>query len=161
MKKITIENYREDKYYHRLVSAVTTLLERDAVVRPIDVFVEMGLVDHANVKRWRAGQVPYLEKVLVCNFEKAARILRILRIHAHDLHLKPSRTHYKTKGKELRFTKWSNPNLEDAYSHHYVVLKSSKSTNNAINTDGLGQRACGASPIPPVMANVMPRNRSH
>ena len=55
MKKITIENYREDKYYHRLVSAVTTLLERDAVVRPIDVFVEMGLVDHANVKRWRAG----------------------------------------------------------------------------------------------------------
>jgi hypothetical protein len=33
------------------------------------------------------GRVPYLEKVIKCNLTSLARLLRILRLHAHDLNL--------------------------------------------------------------------------
>lgn len=130
MKKITLSNYRDDKYYQRVVAAVAVLLEHDTVVRPIEVFAQMGILDKRDVTRWRLRQVPYLEKVVACNLEKASRILRILRLHAHDLNLKPSFTHYKAKGATLRFTKSGDPNLEEAYSNHFVRVVAHK---NALN----------------------------
>jgi hypothetical protein len=58
-----------------------------------------------------------------CNLAKASRILRILRMHAHDLDLKPSLTEYKRWSKGsclLRFSKTGDHNLEDAYARHFV-----------------------------------------
>ena len=95
MKKISISNYRADRYYPRIVRAVEAILAKGQVVAPADVFVQLDLLSAEDLEAWRFGRVPYLEKVIRCNLEKASRILRILRFHAHDLNMRPSQTHYK------------------------------------------------------------------
>lgn len=125
MKKISVSNYREDKYYPRIVRAVESILATGQVVAPVDVFLHMDLLKAADLEDWRFGRVSYLEKVIRCNLEKASRILRILRLHAHDLNMKPSQTYYKKWGKgakvPLRFTKSGERPLEEAYARHFVA----------------------------------------
>jgi hypothetical protein len=98
----------------------------------------MRLLEGQDIDNWRKGRVPYLEKVIKCNLEKAGRILRILRFHAHDLNLKQSVTIYRRKtagGKiPLRFSKSGERNIEEAYSRHFVKLGKS-SGDNALNTE--------------------------
>lgn len=126
MKKITLANYTTDTYYPKIVKAVDAALQSENFVSPIGVFIGMGLLEQQVVDEWRKGRVPYLEKVIKCNLAKANRILRILRMHAHDLKLKPSVTVYKRKNKgrkiPLQFSKSGERNLEDAYSRHFVKL---------------------------------------
>jgi len=132
MKKVNVENYRDDKYYPKIVRAVESILAKGDVVTPIDVFVHMDLLSKADVESWRFGRVPYLERVIHCSLGKTSRILRILRMHAHDLNMRPSPTAYVKWGKgqrtPLRFSKTGDPNLEEAYSRHFLRpgLKSKK-----------------------------------
>ena len=126
MKKVTLDNYKKDRYYPKVVNAVDRVLASEKYVTPIRVFQTMGLLEEKDVESWRKGQVPYLERVIGCNLHKASRILRILRFVAHDLNLKTSMTVYKRKvrgGKVLlRFTKSNDENLEEAYARHFIVL---------------------------------------
>ena len=122
MTKITVENYRDDKYYPKIVAAVARCLEHRSFVAPIDVFSEMGLLAPADLARWKKGQVHYLERVIQCNLSKASRILQLIRFHAHDLNLGPSMTAYVFRKKPLRFSKTEVKALEDAYSRHFVML---------------------------------------
>ena len=122
MRKITVNNYRKDKYYPRVTSAVSRILARKDFVAPIDLFTEMGLLSESDLQKWRRGQIPYLERVINCNLAKASRILRILRFHAHDLNLGPSMTEYKHRSHRLRFSKSGEQPLETAYSRHFMVL---------------------------------------
>jgi hypothetical protein len=144
MKKITVENYSVDKYYPKIVKAVDNELKSQNFITPIRVFVLMGLLQAQDIDNWRKGRVPYLERVIKCNLAKAGRILRILRFHAHDLNLKPSITVYRRKtggGKiPLRFSKYGDKNIEEAYSRHFVKL--GKSSDNELKT-GKGSRAKG------------------
>jgi hypothetical protein len=128
MKKITLENYRKDKYYPRVVRAVQTILAKGGgIVAPVDVFVHMELLTKPDLEDWRFGRIPYLERVIHCSLEKASRILRILRMHLHDLNMRPSRTVYRKWGKgvkiPLRFSKSGNPHLEGTYSLHFVAAR--------------------------------------
>lgn len=127
MKKITLENYKIDKYYPRIVKAVDTGLQSKMYVSPIDVFIAIGLLERRDVENWRAGRIPYLERVIKCNLAKASRILRILRFHVHDLKLKPSHTAYmrRTAGGKipLRFSKTGEKNIEESYARHFVRLR--------------------------------------
>jgi hypothetical protein len=124
MTKTTVETYREDKYYPKIVRAVEAILAQGDVVTPVDVFVRMELLSKADVESWRFGRVPYLEKVSRCSLGKTSRILRILRMHVHDLNMTPSQTAYVKWGKgprtPLRFSKTGDPNLEAAYSRHFL-----------------------------------------
>ena len=95
MKKITVANYRQDPYYAVIVKAVEDLLREKGFVAPLELFVRMDLLSPESVADWRRGRVGYLERVIRCNLGKASQILRILRMHAHDLDLKPSLTVYK------------------------------------------------------------------
>ena len=126
MKKVTLNNYKKDRYYPKVVKAVDRVLSSEKYVTPIRVFQAMGLLEQKDIESWRKGQVPYLERVIGCNLHKARRILRILRFVAHDLKLKPSMTVYKRNvrgGKvPLRFTKFNDKNLEEAYARHFIVL---------------------------------------
>src|SRR3972149_11314457 len=126
MKKITLANYTTDTYYPKIVKAVDAALHSENFVSPIKVFIGMGLLGQPDVDEWRKGRVPYLEKVIKCNLAKANRILRILRMNAHDLRLQPSVTVYKRKKKSgkipLQFSKSGEKNLEEAYSRHFVKL---------------------------------------
>jgi hypothetical protein len=129
MKKVTLDNYKEDTYYPKVVNAVDRVLASENYVTPIRVFQSMGLLEEKDVESWRKGQVPYLERVIGCNLHKASRILRILMFYAYDLKLKPSVTVYKRKvrgGKvTLRFTKSNDKNLEEAYARHFIVVAKS------------------------------------
>jgi hypothetical protein len=133
MKKISVENYTVDKYYPKIVKAVDDELKSQNFVAPIRVFVAMGLLEAQDIDNWQKGRVPYLEKVIRCNLAKAGRILRILRFHAHDLNLKPSITVYRRKtggGKIfLRFSKYGEKNIEEAYSRHFVKPGKSSGAN--------------------------------
>jgi hypothetical protein len=124
MKKITLENYAADRYYPKIVAAVAASLQSAGFVSPIDVFESMGLLEKRHVEDWRRGRVPYLEKVIKCNLAKASRILRILRFHAHDLNLLPRTTAYRRWGRgpkqALRFSRFGDRKLEEAYSRHFV-----------------------------------------
>ena len=127
MRKVTQANYKKDPHYGRVVRAVNELLASSKVVTPVDVFVRMQLLSAADLENWRFGRVPYLERVIHCNLEKAERILRLLRFHAEARGLKPSRTYYRRWGKgpkqELRFSKFGVPRLEELYATHFVDIK--------------------------------------
>jgi hypothetical protein len=124
LKKITVANYRQDPYYAPIVRVVEDLLSEKGFVAPVELFIRMNLLSPESAEDWRRGQISYLERVIRCNLSKASRILRILRMHAHDLDLKPSLTVYKrrTKGSRplLRFSKTGNHNIEEAYARHFV-----------------------------------------
>ena len=126
MKNVTLDNYKEDKYYPKVANAVDRVLSSEKYVTPIRVFQSMGLLEKRDIESWKKGQVPYLERAIGCNLHKASRILRLLRFCAHDLNLKPSITVYNRKvrgGKiTLRFTKSNDKKLEEAYSRHFVVV---------------------------------------
>ena len=90
LKKITVANYLQDPYYAPIMQAVEGLLREKGFVAPLELFIRMDLLSPESVENWRRGRIPYLERVIRCNLGKASRILRILRMHAHDLDLKPS-----------------------------------------------------------------------
>ncbi len=121
---VTAHNYREHRLYPRIERAVATILSHGQVVAPVDVLIHMGLLTPDRLEDWRRGRVPYLERVIQCNFTKLSILLRILRFHAHDLNLVPSITAYMRWGKgpkeRLRFTRTGDPRLEEAYSRHFV-----------------------------------------
>lgn len=136
MKRVTLQNYKKDKYYPGVVRAVTAILESGDVVTPVDVFMGMGLLAKADLEAWRMGRVPYLENVIHCNLEKASRILRILKLHAESSKMKPSPTDYRKWGKgrkiKLRFSKYGVPALEDAYSRHFICPGRKKRSEEAL-----------------------------
>jgi hypothetical protein len=125
LKKITLTNYRQDRHYVRIVKAAEDLLRERGFVAPVELFVRMELLSAESVEDWRRGRIPYLERAIHCNLSKASRILRILRMHAHDLDLKPLLTRYKrwTKGPRtlLRFSKTGDRGVEGAYARHYLA----------------------------------------
>ena len=124
LRKITLANYRQDRYYARIVKAIEDLLRERGFVAPIELFIRMELLSPESVEDWRRGRIPYLERVIRCNLSKASRILRILRMHAHDLDLKPLLTVYKrwTKGPPtwLQFSKTGDRAVEEAYARHFL-----------------------------------------
>ncbi len=94
MKKVTLNTYRKDKYYSRVVRAVAKILLRSDVIAPVEVLLEMGNLNKKNLDAWRKGQVPYLERVFEGSLSKANRILRIIGFHVHDLNMVPKKTRH-------------------------------------------------------------------
>ena len=122
--KLNADNYRDDPLYPRVARAVSPLLARGKVVAPVDLLMDMGLLEARSLEDWRFGRVPYLEQVINCNLNRLSRLLRVLRFHAHDLNLVPRSTTYMRWGggrkQRLRFTKTGNHRLEEAYSRHFI-----------------------------------------
>jgi hypothetical protein len=137
MKKITLQNYKQDTYFPRIVAATAELLLAHGYVAPVMLFQKMELLSAENAQAWRQGKVPFLEQVIQCNLSKASRILRIFRFHAHDMNLIASHTDYKRKSLQLRFSKSGEPKLEEAYSTHLVSPKLSRSASSVASRQGL------------------------
>jgi hypothetical protein len=137
MRTVTVDNFREDKYYPSVVRAVAKILSRSNVVAPVDVLLEMGNLTKQNVEAWRHGKVPYLEYVIDGNLSKATRILRIIGFHVHDLSMVPQRTVYRQLGRSrnrvLLFTKSGIKRLEEAYCRHYVWNQSQEKKQQVVD----------------------------
>ena len=128
MKQITVGNYKQDKYYEKVVRAMDAILERQNSVSPIDVMLQLQRLTPKQVEDRRFARIAYLERVTAGGLGTVNRILRLMRFHAHDLNLIPSQTVYRKWGKGktrimLRFSKSREPNLEAAWSRHYVSPK--------------------------------------
>ena len=127
MRKVTVNTYKKDKYYPRVARATAKLLAKSDVLAPVNVLMEMEILTKADYDAWKKGQIPYLERVIQVNLAKASRILRIIGFHAQNLNLVPSHTAYCQSGKgkrpPLRFSKYGDKNLEEAYSRHYIKKK--------------------------------------
>jgi hypothetical protein len=122
MSNLTLQNFKKDVYFPKVAAAMADVLAKGKVVSPIQVFQHMQLLDSDKVADWKMGRIPFLEKVIKCNLNKASRVLRLMRFHAHDLKRKPSPTVYKRKSMFLRFTKTCDPNLELAYATCFVTV---------------------------------------
>ena len=123
-RSASIATYRADPLYPRIEHVVKTLLAQSNVVTPVGVLIGMDLLKPDQLEQWRRGQVPYLERVMAGNLTRLSRTLRILRLYAHDLNLRPSATvymrHGQGAGQRLRFSKSGNAMLEEAYATHFV-----------------------------------------
>ena len=123
-QRVTVETFREDRLYPAITRAVAEILATGKVVAPVDVLVRTGLLSPERLEDWYRGRVPYLEMVIEGNLTKLARLLRVLRMHAHELNLVPSETIYirRTSGPStrLRFTETGDPPVEAAYARHFV-----------------------------------------
>ena len=87
MNKITLENYKNDTLYPKVVKAVGLLLQDRNEITTVDILLKMGNLLPRDYENWRRGKTPYLEKVFQGNLSKAGRILRIINFHMHDLNM--------------------------------------------------------------------------
>ena len=78
MKHITVNTYRKDKYYPRVMRAFAKILSKSDVVATVNVLIEMGNLSKKNHDAWRQGKVPFLERSFEGNLSKANRILRVI-----------------------------------------------------------------------------------
>ncbi len=137
MKQVTLNTYKKDKYYPRVVRAIARILAKSDVVAPVEVLMEMGNLSKQNYDAWRNGNVPYLERVFEGSLSKANRILRIIAFHVHDLNMVPKNSTYLKTGKgkkySLRFSKSGDKKVEEAYSKHYYWNQSQDKKQQVIN----------------------------
>ena len=87
---------------------------------PVDVLMDIGVLDKAKYDDWRTGRVPFLEVVCTANLHKLSEMMKEMRSFVAKTGLRPSISSYKHKGKSLRFSKTGNPKIEEAYATHYV-----------------------------------------
>jgi hypothetical protein len=108
----------------RTNTASTKLLKEKGYISTVDVLIEMGKLTEQDYENWRFRRIPYLEKVIKVNLSKINVILRAIQNYSQGSKLKPSKTIYKSWGKGpkrlLRFSRYGEKNVEEAYSTHYI-----------------------------------------
>lgn len=153
MKIVTVNSYRQDKYYPHVVRAFAKLLSLSDVVFPVEILLEMGRLSRKDHMAWRHGRIPYLERILAGNLSHSNRILRIIGFHAHDLNMVPRHTVYHQwgtgKNRTLRFARSGDRHIEEAYCRHYVWNRSQHEKQQLIDRslpspEGAGSAGDGA-----------------
>jgi len=103
------------------------LLKEKGYINFIDVFINMDILSKEDYEKWRFKRIPYLEKVIKINLAKINFILRTIQKKSQNDGLRISKTIYKSWGKGpkklLRFSKSGDPNIEVAYSTHFLKPK--------------------------------------
>ena len=102
---------------------------------PVDVLMDIGVLQKDKYDDWRFGRIPYLERVCMVNLGKPSTVRHQMRVYAQKAGLKPSFCYYKqwgTKKKDgqgrkpvilLRFSKSGDPEVEKWYATHFVDTK--------------------------------------
>ena len=105
----------------KVADAMYRQCHRRGFAAPVDVFMDIGVLDKARYDDWRMGRVPFLEAVCTANLHKLSEMMTEIRSFAAKSGWKPSASSYKHKGKPLRFSKTGNPKIEEAYATHDVT----------------------------------------
>lgn len=99
---------------------------------PVDVLMDVGILQKQKYEEWRFGKIPYLEAVCHCNLRQLSFLMKQIQCYADKTGLKPSFCYYKrwaTKKRNgqglgtvypLRFSKSGKAEIEKAYATHYV-----------------------------------------
>ncbi len=124
-------------------SAMYCQCRRRGYTVPVDVLMEIGVLQKSKYEDWRFGRIPYLESVCTINLHKLSFIMHQMRIYAKNNGLKPSFCYYKRWGVKkkngqgdkpvipLRFSKIGNPEVEKWYATHFVDSNRIKELNAA------------------------------
>lgn len=100
------------------------LLIEKGYISFIDVLIRMEKLSKENYEKWRFLNIPYLEKVINLNLAKINILLRAFHKNSRNGGLRRSKTVYYSWGKgtkkNLRFSKYGDPNIEEAYSTQFV-----------------------------------------
>jgi hypothetical protein len=107
----------------RVARAAEASLVAQNYVSPADVLVGIGWLDPGAVKRWRQGQVDYLERVVQTNLSRISEAMKLFRSWATAKGLIPSETSYvaRTPSRQtLRFSKSGSPTIERLYRTHWL-----------------------------------------
>ena len=118
-KYIKMKNMSE-----KVHSSINRQCHEKGFAAPVDVLIEIGVLDRKKYEDWRRGRVPYLEAVCVSNLHKLSEIMKTVKTYAKENDLKMSVADYRqwgNKSRKLRFSKSGNPNIEKAYATHYYV----------------------------------------
>lgn len=116
-------------------TASTELLREKGYISFVELLIRMEKLTQKDYEAWRCRKVPYLEKVIIINQAKIGVLLRILHDNGRKGGLQPSFTAYHSWGKgeknPLRFSNSGDPNIERAYSTHFLKHKTeNESTKN-------------------------------
>src|SRR5437016_375090 len=115
--------HNREKLNDRVVQAAEAALAARKYVGPIDVLVGMGWLDPGAVKRWRQGQLDYLERAVQANLSRISEVIKLFGAWAGAKGLIPSETHYVAKTpvrQTLRFSKSGHPTIEKLYRTHWI-----------------------------------------
>lgn len=104
----------------RVERAVATVLERDGHLTYPLILCELGALTKEDFEAWRAGRVPYLEKVIRTNLTKLARIQTAVRRIARARGLKRTVTGPK---RGQRYSKTGHPFVEEEYAAWYRPIQ--------------------------------------
>ncbi len=63
----------------RTICAAEKVLFLQQYVRPIDIFLGMGLLQEIQVQEWKKGKIPYLEKAIQGNLHKISHTMKCFR----------------------------------------------------------------------------------
>ena len=113
----------------RVDKAAEAALAAQKYVSPVDVLTGIGWLDPGVVKRWRQGQVDYLERAVQTNLSRISEAMKLFRSWAAAKGLVPSETHYVARSPQrqtLRFSKSGDPTIERLYRTHWLSAELSK-----------------------------------
>ena len=122
----------EKELIGKVHSTVYHQCQRRGYAAPVDVLMEVVVLQKQKYEDWRFGRVDYLERVCTVNLHKLSFIMSQIRAYARKQGLKPSFCYYKQWGVKkkngqghkpvvpLRFSKSGNAEIEKNYATHYV-----------------------------------------
>jgi hypothetical protein len=100
------------------------LIYKQGYISSIDVLNKLSYLTDDNIKDWRFGKIPYLEKVCNANLATLSFVNKTIRQIANDLKLKNYLTVYMKYGKgektRLQFSKTGDDNIEKLYATHFL-----------------------------------------
>ena len=124
---------RKKKPHPQIVATVAgNVVCKKGHVSAIDLFLELGWLTQDKLADWKTGRISYLESVVTANLNKLSRTMKEFKAWAIHSKLKASIMVYKHKNYRLRFSKSDNPNIENAYSIRYSLLKSNKNEEDIV-----------------------------
>jgi hypothetical protein len=107
----------------RVIAAAEAALAARSYVAPLDVLLGIRWIDNGSVKRWRQGQIDYLERAVQANLSRISEAMKLFRSWATGKGLTPSETQYVAqtpRRQSLRFSKSGGPTIERLYRTHWV-----------------------------------------
>ncbi len=107
----------------RVTRAAESSLAAQGYVAPLDVLLGVGWLDAGAVKRWRLGQIEFLERAVQANLPRISEAMKLFRSWAKTKGLLASETEYVARAphrQKLRFSRSGHPTIERLYRTHWV-----------------------------------------
>jgi hypothetical protein len=101
----------------RVESSINAVVRRNQHLTYPELFIEMGILSKKDYAAWKAGQIPFLEKVIHSNLTRLARIMTAVRRFARENQLERNSGPQPAK----QYSKTATGFLEEEYRAIYRI----------------------------------------